>query len=630
MRSLYRKNFDIRQAPKIKVQEDIIEVEKWMANNPAPFSTSFELLHWAAWEYGEIPAIKFINDAALDSDVVTVSYDELLENVSRAGKMFSKLAGNDLPIVSYLLPNLPQTHYTLWGAQAVGIVNPLNPFLESNTISELMVSAGSNLLVTSGPSVSQVQWEKAVIVAKNNRNLKAIVVVDSKADTELLSKEAGLPVFQFDDELANHNNDPEALLGKRVAIDISAYFHTGGTTGSPKIVCHSHANQVANVISGSLALPGEIGDVCLVGLPLFHVNAVLGTGLMSLLKGHTVLLATSSGFRTPGLITSFWQNVERHKVSMFSCVPTVLSMLLDVPLGKSDISSLKMVVSGAAPLSIALAEKFIKITGATLIESYGLSEASCISTVNPIHGEQRIGSIGMRLPSQEFRVVKMEGENQVLRNCQVEEVGVLQIRGRNVFNGYLDASKNEGVLLNDDWLNTGDLVRMDIDGYIWISGREKELIIRGGHNIDPSIIEEILMSHDDVNNVAAIGQPDAYAGELPCVYVSLANEQHQDVTRDLMNYVTERISERAAIPVYIEIVPELPVTAVGKVFKPELRRRATQRVIKSCIQKVDREAIVKADLCDQRGLRVAISSSLSELDISTLLESFSVDWEVVV
>ncbi|MTH95223.1 acyl-CoA synthetase [Roseibium sp. RKSG952] len=616
--------FDLATVPVIQTISDVARVEEWLIKNPPPFSTSYELLEWAARSYPDRTAIRFMETPAPDALTIDLSYRDLLRRATQAGHLFMELGGRE-PVVSSLLPNTPEGHLALWGAQAVGTINPLNPFLQVESLIALMNAINSDLLVVTDPGATSAQWHKLYQIVKEVKSLQAVLVTHANDQPGGMDNKLDIPLLSFNEAL-----EPQPVIPHRIRSggDDSAYFHTGGTTGIPKIVRHTHKNEIANVVSAAAAFPGRPGDVCLVGLPLFHVNAVLGTGLCSFLKGQTVLIATASGFRTPGLVDRFWEIVSRHQVAMFSAVPTVLSMLLDVPGKKPDAGTLKHVVSGAAPLSVALANRFVAETGARLIESYGLTEGSCISTLNPVHGEQRIGSIGFRVPAQEQRIVAIAADGTIIRDCGACEVGSLLIRGENVSRGYLDSSRNPGVFLEGGWLNTGDLARRDADGYVWLTGRSKDLIIRGGHNIDPSVIEEAMMQHPSVGQAAAVGQPDAHAGEVPCVYVQLRPDRPQVDPEDLRNHARTHIAERAAIPVYIEIMPSLPLTAVGKVLKPALRREAVKRVVADAVCEIDRFATVAAEEKNGSGIVVMVKSSVEPAAFAPVLDRFPFTWQI--
>ena len=232
-------------------------------------------------------------------------------------------------------------------------------------------------------------------------------------------------------------------------------------------------------------------------------------------------------------------------------------------------------------MPMELFNSFERKTGIRIGEGYGLTEATVCSTVCPVESDTpRIGSIGIRLPYTQVRVAQIDGDGQYLRDCRVDEIGTIVIAGPSVSPGYTDETKNVGLFVTDDggakWLNTGDLARQDLDGYFWLTGRSKELIIRGGHNIDPKTIEEVLTAHPAVNMAAAIGRPDSYAGEVPVAYVDTVGETSE---YELIEHCKKHIGERAAIPKAITILEKLPVTGVGKIHKPTLHLMELKAVL---------------------------------------------------
>jgi fatty-acyl-CoA synthase len=268
-------------------------------------------------------------------------------------------------------------------------------------------------------------------------------------------------------------------------------------------------------------------------------------------------------------------------------VPTLYASLLQVPVGSHDLSSLEYALCGAAPMPTELFRAFEARTGVRILEGYGLTEATCVSCLNPARGERRVGSIGLRLPGQQMKAVVLDALGAFVRECADGEVGALVVSGPNVFLGYRDPAQDRGlwVDLGDGrrWLDTGDLGRRDAGGYFWLTGRRKELIIRGGHNIDPGAIEEPLHRHPAVQVAAAIGRPDAHAGELPVAYVqprpgAVVSEA------ELLEFLRHEIGERAALPKRIRVVGAMPLTAVGKIFKPELRRLEAKDALEAALR----------------------------------------------
>jgi len=370
---------------------------------------------------------------------------------------------------------------------------------------------------------------------------------------------------------------------------VASYFHTGGTTGSPKLAQHSHLNELANTFMIHECLQSQSHKTFLCGLPWFHVNGVIVTGLTPLLNGHTLLLATPAGYRNTGLVQNFWKIVAHYKVSFFSAVPTILSTLLNVPIGDADISSLENLICGAAPLSEKLFADFQFATGVKIIEGYGFTEGTCANTVNPLKGIRKIGSVGLPIPFHHLKAVILDDDNNYKREADADEQGILVAHGPNVTSGYKNETHNQNAFVeieNKKWYNTGDLGRQDADGYFYISGRKKELIIRGGHNIDPKLIEEPLGKHPSVVAVVAIGRPDRHSGELPVAYVEL-KPNTSATAEELMLFAETYIPEKIAIPKKMYIIPQMPLTAVGKIYKPELENRQIKEVFEEALSQIN-------------------------------------------
>lgn len=597
--------------PAIESLRDIEQIEQTpLAARDLPAST-FELIRRSAVRHGDAPALSFILQGNADEAAYRLSYGELLGKITQTANAFHRLGLRPGKAVSFLLPNLPQTHFTIWGGEAAGIVNAINPLLEPEHIAELIEASDSELLVTLAPFPGTDLWAKVEGLRARLPQLKAIICVDmakllpEPQRSAVQAQRGALPdgVLDFDELIAACPADHLESGRVIAADDIASYFHTGGTTGTPKLAPHSHGNEVAMAYSMNLVTRFAPGDVTLCGLPLFHVNGVIVTGLTAFSGGAEVLLATPQGYRNTALIGNFWKIIERHKVSFFSGVPTIYAGLLQVSSEGHDLSSLKYALCGAAPMPVELIRQFESKTGLTLIEGYGLTEGTCGSCSNPVGGERRPGSIGLRMPYCEVSIKILDDQGQYLREAACNEIGNLCIRGATVFKGYLQASKNADIWVDGDWFNTGDLGRMDADGYIWLTGRSKDLIIRGGHNIDPQMIEEALHKHPAVALAAAVGKPDEKAGELPVVYVQL-KPGLQASEAELLAHAAAHIPERAAIPKDVWIIEAIPLTAVGKTFKPSLRFDAIRRAYEQALSELSGNLRVEV-LSDERLGQVA-------------------------
>ena len=364
-------------------------------------------------------------------------------------------------------------------------------------------------------------------------------------------------------------------------------------------------------------------------LPLFHVLACYPVLMSMIASGGHVVFPTPAGYRGEGVFDNLWKLIERWKVTYLITVPTALAVLMQRPIN-ADITTLRGTFSGSAALPMELFKRFEEATKVQIIEGYGLTEATCLVSCNPPQGAKKIGSVGIPFPHTETRILTTDGAGG-WRDCAVDEVGEICVTnpGVNAGKTYTEADKNRNLYIADKYLRTGDLGRLDGDGYLFITGRAKDLIIRGGHNIDPAVIEEALMGHPAVAFVGAIGQPDAHAGELPAAYVEVIKGKVVTVA-ELEAFARERIHERAAIPKHIEIIEALPKTAVGKVFKPDLRRSAITRVYDAALAEAGLAASVGSVIEDKkRGLvaRLTRKGAVDDAAVAGVLGQFTQGWE---
>ena len=599
--------------------------------------STYELLRRAAAQHAERAALVFVPKGSADESPFVYSYDALLRRVTQAANLFHRLGVGPRDVVAYVLPSLPQTHFALWGGEAAGIGCAVNPLLESRHVVEILRATRARVLVTLGPGPGGELWDKMAAVIEQVPTLETVLQVSLAqflvpghvARPPVPTSHAGRAVLDFDAECALEPGD--RLLSGRVIRpdDVASYFHTGGTTGTPKIAQHTHANEVFMSWDLQEFIGLGPGQVFLCGLPLFHVNGAIGTGPGTWCNGATVLLAGLQGYRTPGVIAGFWKLVERYRVNYFSAVPTVYASLLEVPVAGLDVSSLNYAICGAAPMPPEVFRRFEQLTGLRILEGYGLTEATCATCVNPPAGERRVGSVGLAMPYQKVKAAIVDAEGRRVRDCEADEIGVLLIGGPAVFPGYLREQDNAKVWAEEGWLNTGDLCRVDRDGYVWLTGRAKDLIIRGGHNIDPQLIEEVLATHPSVALAAAVGQPDAYAGELPMAFVA-ARPGTAPSPGELLAFCRERIPERAAVPARIVVLPSLPATAVGKIYKPELRWRAIEHVLTEALAQRSIAATVTAGTDERHGTlaRVSVADAARADEARQLLGAFAVACEV--
>ena len=569
----------------------------------------------------------------------TLTWNDLHAQVTRAANLFRSLGVGEKDVVAYVLPNCLETAITLLGGAVAGIVNPVNPLLEADQISSILRETNARVVVTLRAFPKTDLAQKVAEAVRHAPSVKTVLEVDlvryltpPKSWIVPLIRPKNpashsAVVKSFNSELARHSGD-KLTFTDGTADRVAAFFHTGGTTGMPKVAQHKASGMVYNGWLGARLLFRET-DVVMCPLPLFHVFAAYPILMSMIASGAHVVFPTPAGYRGEGVFDNLWKLIERWKCTYLVTVPTALSALMQRPID-ANIATLRGAFSGSAPLPIELFKRFEKETGVQIVEGYGLTECTCLVSVNPPEGNKKIGSVGIPFPHTEVRILKTDG-NGGFTHCEVDEIGEICVSNPGVFEGstYTEVDKNKNLFAETHFLRTGDLGRIDPEGYLFITGRAKDLIIRGGHNIDPAIIEEALMGNDQVAFVGAIGQPDAHSGELPCAYVELRKGATVTV-EDLMAFAKEHIHERAAVPKHIEILDELPKTAVGKVFKPDLRRSAITRVFNAALAEAGKTARVARVVEDKkRGLVAQIdpNGAADKDTLSAVLGQFATPWE---
>ncbi len=590
--------------------------------------------------FGARKALTFQLTSGPTDRAETLTWADLHGRVTQAANLFRSLGIGESDVVAYILPNAVETAVALLGGAVAGIVNPINPLLEPEQIAAILRETGASVVVTLKAFPKTELPQKVAEAIGYAPAVKTVLEVDLKR--YLAPPKSWLVSLVRPKNPVGHNArvldfNAECGRSRADALDfadstgdrVAAYFHTGGTTGMPKVAQHKYSGMIYNGWLGATLLFDE-NDVLICPLPLFHVFAAYPVLMTVIASGAHVVFPTPAGYRGDGVFDNFWKLIERWGVTFMITVPTALAALMQRPVN-ADVSSLKTALSGSAALPVELYNRFEKATGVQVAEGYGLTEATCLVACNPVDGLKKVGSVGLPLPYTEVRILHCHSNGDVLKECGVDEVGEICISSPGVFEGstYTEVSKNVGLFAGGRFLRTGDLGRMDGDGYLWITGRAKDLIIRGGHNIDPGMIEEALSSHPAVAFVGAIGQPDAFAGELPCAYVELVKGAAVTPAA-LMEHAAAHILERAAVPKHVEILAELPKTAVGKVFKPDLRKRAIIRVYDAALAGAGMPAAVAEVVEDKkRGLvaRIARNGAVDDAAVQRLLGEFTTAWE---
>ena len=599
--------------------------------------TLHQLLSKTAGKFPDRPAVSYQLFSGPKDPAETLSWSELLNKTVQTANLLRKLGVGEKDVVAYVLPNANETILALLGGMVAGIVNPINPLLEADQIAAILRETKAKVVVTLKAFPKTDVAQKTAEAVRHAPNVKTVLEVDLNRyltppkswivplvrPKNPVSHHA--KVINFVKEVAKQNTtlDFPDSKGDRVA----AYFHTGGTTGMPKVAQHTYNGMIYNGWLGHELLYTEKDNV-ICPLPLFHVFAVHVILMSAISSGAHVVFPTPQGYRGEGVFDNFWKLIERWQISFIITVPTAISALMQRPID-ADVSSVKNAFSGSAPLPLELFKRFEAATGVQIVEGYGLTEATCLVSINPVDGEKKVGSIGITFPYTDVKILKDTPDGPL--ECAPDEVGEICISNPGVMVGatYTEEDKNVN-LYHGDYLRTGDLGRFDEDEYLWITGRAKDLIIRGGHNIDPAEIEEALLGHEAVAFAGAIGQPDAHAGEVPCAFVELVAGA-KVTEKELMAFCKEQVHERAAQPKHMTILDELPKTAVGKVFKPDLRKSAITRVYNGALEKAGLETRVVAVVDDKKRGLVAQLSASSEDDsaVTEVLGSFIRPWERV-
>jgi len=594
-------------------------------------ATTYDLLVRAAELWPDQVALSVLPGARPCTQPVRRTFGALRTDVTAVANALHAVGVRRGDAVALLSPNCDELITATLAAELAGIAAPVNSSLSEEVVRDLMRRSGARVLVAAGPELDPDAWKTAEDLA-NAGELDALLVLRPTAP-------AGSPdpLPLVDGVLIAHLSEVAARQPRGTFVgdlprssDLAALFHTGGTTGTPKLAAHTHANEVAD--AWMIAATGAMSQdsVVFAALPLFHVNALVVTVLAPLFKGLGVVWAGPLGYRDPALYPNFWRMVQRFRISTMSAVPTVYALLAECPVD-ADISSLQNAVVGASPLPHAVRSRFESATGVPLIEGYGLTEATCASAISP-PGHGRAGAVGRRLPYQQMKVVRVTTSSDWV-DLPSGEVGLLAITGPTVFPGYVSGRGPQGLELDamgklrDGWLDTGDLARLDADGFVHLTGRAKDLIIRGGHNIDPAVVENTLLAHPEVTGAQAVGRPDVHSGEVPVAFVTLAPGAIASA-EELQAWARRHSPEEAAAPRTVTILDALPVTSLGKPFKPALRARASEEAIEAALADLPQVNGVTG-LVDGGAVKVVIglADGADEAPVKRALDRFTVPWQ---
>jgi len=609
----------------IRNRADIAAIEAMGLEAAVPVANTHALLERSAQLHGDRPAVLYLPAGRLDDTPVQFTFAQLLDQVNRAANAFRRLGVDRADAVAVLMPTCPETLIALFGAQAAGRVCPINYMLSAEHIAELIDHAGATVLVAIGPDRDFPVWDKLADIRTRSRLLRHVVTVDAPATPDCLDFAALLagenPALNFALDLGRD--------------DIAACYHTGGTTGLPKLVQHSHGNEVH--VSWFAGMAYDIGpqDVVLNGFPLFHVAGAFVLAGAAIAAGACTLIPSRLGMRNKDFVRDYWRIVERFRVTLLSGGPTFVSTLMTRPHDGCDISQVKALFGGGSPVPVELANGFEARFGIPIRAIYGMTEASGMISLVPRHAERRPGSSGLPLPFCEVAAFApgQDGRPDANRRLPPGEVGMLALRGANISPGYTNPVLTEEARLPGGWLVTGDTGRIDPDAQIYVMGRSKDVIIRGGHNIDPLVIEEALLHHPDIELCAAVGQPDPYSGELPVAFVKMKPDRPFDPDA-ILEAARPHIPEPAAIPKALYALEEIPLTTTGKVFKPRLRELASEYVLARQIADLlppdTAMELSCAEEMGQRRVTITIRDAVHAPSIAAHMARFAITYRLVI
>ncbi len=482
--------------------------------------------------------------------------------------------------VALFLPNIPQFIISYYGALKIGaVVTAISPLAKEREVEFQLNNSEAETLVCLDvlyPTVKAVRERtklKQIIVASIKEYLppaKALLgTLLKKVPSLKVSREPGVHFFK--ETLEKHPpQPPEVKMNPKE--DLAALQYTGGTTGVPKGAMLTHLNLVSNAAMCAEWLQGkEAEDIFLTVLPLFHIY-----GMTTSMNGPIYLAGTMILLPRPDLV-EILKSIQKYRVTIFSGVPTLYAALIAHPeINRYDLKSIKFCISGAAPLPPEVQKKFIDLTGGVLVEGYGLTESSPVTHSNPLDPTMKtvkVGSIGLPWPDTEAKIVDVKSGKKIL---PANDIGELAVKGPQIMKGYWKMPEETKAVLKNGWLHTGDVGKMDEDGYFYITDRKKDLIKYKGYSVYPRELEDILYEHPAVKLCGVIGKPKPVVGEIPKAFIVL-KEGSEASEEEIVKFVRERVATYKAIR-EVEFRKELPMSLVGKVLRRKLREEELKKM----------------------------------------------------
>lgn len=550
----------------------------WLKHYPVEVPSSYDYPKQNLAEFLIQTAAKYPSGVALDFMGKRTTYGELLQQSYRFAHTLRSLGIRKGDRVAVMLPNCPQTVVAYYGTLLIGgIVVMTNPLYMPRELEHQLTDSGARVIVTLDALVSRVK-------SAMSANPVEYMIVTSIKDALPFPKNVLYPIkakkdgmaakVTYDDkvlpygELLKNSKEEPINVPLDADEDLALLQYTGGTTGLAKGVMLTHSNMVANTLQTMLwfyrSEPGK--ERYMAALPFFHVFGLTVLLNQAVALGGTLILVPRFE------INQVLQTIHRKKPTVFPGAPTMYVGIINHPANRGyDLSSINVCISGAASLPLEVQTRFESLTGGKLIEGYGLTEASPVTHANNIWEKRKTGSIGIPFPDTEARIVQPETMEEV----PIGEIGELAVKGPQVMKGYWNQPEETYKCLKDGWLLTGDLGRMDEDGYFYILDRRKDLIIAGGYNIYPREVEEVLFEHPDVEEAIVAGVYDPYRGETVKAYIVPRSGSKPDA-EELKRWCKEKLAAYKVPKVY-EFRDSLPKTLAGKVLRRKLIEEEKER-----------------------------------------------------
>ncbi len=559
-----------------------MEDRPWLANYDEGVPKHIDYPEVPLYYFLEESARKYPNAPCTIFKGARITYREMNEITDQLAAGLAELGVKKGDRVGVFIPNTPQFVMAYFAALKAGaVVVATNPQYGPHEIVHQANDSGMEVMIVMSNFYNKVKeiQDKTKLRTLVVTNIKeALPPILSFLFTLTREKKGGFRVdlaegdVWMQDLISRHKPEDRPKIDISPE-DVAVFQYSGGTTGVPKAAVATHRNLVANTLQTRhwFVIAEEANETVLMAIPLYHVYGMIAGMCLAMAISAAMVMVPD-----PRDVKDTLDNIQKYKPTLYPGVPALYNLLSnhpDVQAGKYDLSSIKACISGSAPLLRETKENFEALTGGIVFEGYGLSEAPTATHCNPLIGDNRIGSIGMPLPDVDCRIISLDDEVTVL---PTGEIGELVVKGPQVMKGYHNMPTETANTLRNGWLYTGDIARMDEDGYFYITDRKKELIKPGGFQVWPREVEEVLKTHPKVLDVGVAGVPDAKSGEAVKAWIVLKPDE-QATVEEIREFCKEQMASYKA-PKHVEFVNELPKTPVGKLLRRELVRMHKETV----------------------------------------------------